>query len=266
MRDISGMMRVLLALILLSTASPALAAAQTPERCPDRIRTGATSERPRPLVVLVVTDPWAMVIGADSPRFALYSDGLVIYRNVRGYWSVRLNGEERRNALANLGIESLACFVGNHGNSVVTDQAFHNLFLGQGGPLSLVSAYAADYDPGGIPAPVRAINARLAAFDHPRARPWLPERIEVMIWPYEYAPDASIDWPADWPGLDSPQAVSRGENGYSLYLPGSEYRRLIAFLQTRRERGAVRIGGRKWAASVRFPFPMERMWMRPGAE
>ena len=86
-----------------------------------------------------------------------------------------------------------------------------------------------------------------------------------MIWPYEYAPDASVDWPADWPGLNSEHAVRSGD-GYSIFVPAAERDRLIAFLGTRRERGAVRIGGRKWSASLRFPFPMERMWMRPGTE
>lgn len=201
-----------------------------------------------------------MVIGADSPRFALYSDGLVIYRHERELKSVRLTIEERRALLASLNVEALACFTGSHGNTAVTDQPYHNLFLGQGGPLSLVSVYAARFDPSAVPPTVAAANARLAAFDHPGARPWLPERIEVMIWPYEYAPDASIDWPADWPGLDSEHAVRRG-GGYSLFVPATHRERLIAFLRTRRERGAVQIGGHKWSASLRYPFPMEGMWM-----
>lgn len=83
-----------------------------------------------------------------------------------------------------------------------------------------------------------------------------------MIWPYEYAPDRSIDWPADWPGLTSEHSVRRG-NAYSIFVPAADLERLIAFLGTRRERGAVQIGGRKWAASIRLPIPMERMWMQP---
>lgn len=253
-----------LAMVLLTLATPAMEQQQA-ARCPDRLQAGGSTDRVRPLVVLVETEPWAMVIDSDSPRFALYSDGLVIYRHGREYRSVRLGDEERRVLLASLDVESLACFTGGHGNTAVTDQPYHNLFLGRGGPLSLVSVYGARFDPSAVPPPVAAANARLAAFDHPGAHTWLPERIEVMIWPYEYAPDASIDWPADWPGLNSEHAVRRGD-AYSIFVPAADRQRLIAFLGTRRERGAVRIGGRKWAASIRLPFPMERMWMRPRAE
>lgn len=253
-----------LALVLVAFATPP-AVQQQGARCADRLQAGAATDQVRPLVVLVETEPWAMVIGSDSPRFALYSDGLVIYRYEREYRSVRLGAEERRALLALLDVETLACFTGHHGNTAATDQPYHNLFLGRGGPLSLVSVYGARFDPSAVPTPVAAANARLAAFIHPAARAWLPERIEVMIWPYEYAPDASIDWPAGWPGLTSEYAVRRGD-GYSIFVPAAERDRLIAFLGTRRERGAVQIGGRKWAVSLRLPFPMERMWMRPGTD
>lgn len=82
-----------------------------------------------------------------------------------------------------------------------------------------------------------------------------------MLWPYEYAPDASIRWPMEWPGLDSPQASRRGDS-YSIYLPGKSLDDLRAFLGTRREKGAVEVGGKKWAASHRYVFPSEPTWSR----
>src|SRR5689334_16466703 len=33
---------------------------------------------PRPVVVWIETNPWAMVLGADTPRLALYEDGTLI--------------------------------------------------------------------------------------------------------------------------------------------------------------------------------------------
>jgi hypothetical protein len=215
-------------------------------------------------VVLVETEPWAMVIGADSPRFALYGDGLAIYRRGNEYRSVRLTERERETLLADLGIESLACHIGNYGDQAISDQSESNLFIGRGGPLSLISVYGVVRS-SSTPAPVVAADQQLAAFDHPDALPWLPERIEVMIWPYEYAPEASITWPSGWPGLDSEYAVRRGD-GYSIFVPAADFARVIEFLRSQRPRGAVEIGGRKWAASIRLPFPMERMWMQPGAE
>lgn len=38
---------------------------------------------PRPLIVWIQTDPWAMVLDADTPLLSLYEDGTMICR-VRG--------------------------------------------------------------------------------------------------------------------------------------------------------------------------------------
>ena len=116
-----------------------------------------------------------------------------------------------------------------------------------------------------MPPSVTSAYEKLVKFDHPAATNWLPVKIELMIWPYEYAPEASIIWPKDWPGLDSQDTIKRGD-GFSIYLPATEYSRLIEFLKRRNEKGAVLIGGKKWAADVRFPFPREAEWMREHAE
>jgi hypothetical protein len=52
--------------------------------------------------------------------------------------------------------------------------------------------------------------------------PWLPRHVEVMFWPYEYAPDEAIIWPRDWPGLRSKGTKTRGEGSYSVYLPSAK--------------------------------------------
>lgn len=91
--------------------------------------------------------------------------------------------------------------------------------------------------------------------------PWIPEHVEVMLSPYEYAPEKSIRWPAEWPGLDSREAAQRGDS-YSIYLPGSRLKELRAFLQTRNAKGAVDVGGKKWMASYRHVFPSEPVWSK----
>ena len=59
---------------------------------------------------------------------------------------------------------------------------------------------------------------------------------------------------------DDEQTISRGDS-FSLFLPISEKEDLLAFLATRQKRGAIEIGGRKWAASLRYPFPREERWL-----
>src|ERR1041385_2103789 len=39
---------------------------------------------PKPIAVLIQTDPWAMVMGADTPRIAVYEDGTVIFLKISG--------------------------------------------------------------------------------------------------------------------------------------------------------------------------------------
>jgi hypothetical protein len=81
-----------------------------------------------------------------------------------------------------------------------------------------------------------------------------------MIWPYDYAPEPSIIWPSEWPGLQSERTIRRGES-YSVYVPSADLDALRDFLRSRNERGAVEIDGAKWAVSLRTPFPGEESWM-----
>jgi hypothetical protein len=227
-----------------------------------------------PLVVLLETDPWASVVGSDSPTFALYSDGVAIYRKDDAYLSVRLDTDELQIFMSALELESLKGLAGFYsiGGLMMTDQPTTTLFIrGEGryvriqvdGSLARATSLPkgpSTANPGGVPPRVLEAYLKMAAFDPDAAVAWSPAAIEVMIWPYEYAPDESIVWPSRWPGLDDPETRQQ-ERGYSLFVPASEGAALSAFLQGRRERGAVLIGGRKWAVSTRLPFPKEDRWM-----
>ena len=116
-----------------------------------------------------------------------------------------------------------------------------------------------------LPAPVAEAFSTIRAFESARSEPWLPAQIEVMIWPYEYAPEPSIHWNEEWPDLSAPSTIQRG-NSYSLFLPSSELGTLESFLDQRNSKGAIQINGRKWAASYRIPFPREQLWMAPNPE
>jgi hypothetical protein len=107
----------------------------------------------------------------------------------------------------------------------------------------------------------RSLLTTLARFTPPEMQEWKPRYIEAMVWPYEYAPDESIHWPKDWPGLSSESTIKR-RDAYSIFLPGSQLPRITAFLATRKEKGAVEIDGKKWAVSVRSTFPSEPIWRK----
>jgi hypothetical protein len=239
-------------------------AAQAQQTCPDKLAAAQIGNEQHPLIVLLESDPWAMVIGSDSPRLALYNDGLVIYRTDAAFKSVELSKEESVELQQSINVEALACALGRHVASDATDQPTETIFIGRGGKLGFVSAYGEPAGPN-VPAAMTSAYEKLTKFSHPSAKTWLPEKVEVMVWPYDYAPEASILWPKEWPGLDSSDTVKRGDS-FSIFLPAADYPRLVEFLKGRNEKGAVEIGGKKWAADVRFPFPHEEEWMRVVAE
>lgn len=232
--------------------------------CTNRLESRREADVGRPVLVFLESDPWLMVIGSDSPRFALYDDGLLIFRAGSGYKQTRLSASQAEAIRDSVRIGVLACHIGFYDGTNFSDQPTQNIFVGRGGGLSRISVYGNLKGPSvreKVPSPVVDAFDRLTAYSDPNAENWLPAKIEVMIWPYEYAPEQSIVWPSKWPGLQSAETVARGDS-YSLFVPSIDYNELVAFLKTRSAKGAVEIGGKKWAVGLRFPFPQEDSWIR----
>jgi hypothetical protein len=223
-----------------------------------------------PIVVMLARDPWLMVIGSDSPAFALYDDGTVIYRTSTGYKSGKLDRTAREALTRSLNVNALAPEAGYYdASNGTTDQpTVELLFFGGAEHTNIIvngvmtSAEARAQ----LPEAIVAAYDTLRGFSLPDATPWLPEKIEVMVWPYDHAIDAPIVWPKDWPGLDDPATRKRGEGSFSIYIPSARYEAVNAFLASRKEKGAVLIGGKKWSASIRLPFPQESVWMPSQSE
>ncbi len=237
---------------------------------------------PRPLAVLIQTDPWAMVLGADTPRVAVYEDGEVIFVKKVGdrlaYHHVRLGKGDLSRLRAELA-PVLALRVLKPWYDMapgVTDQPQAMLYLRDGAREVATSVYGlmaagtrlpaftrigGAPQPASPPAELLRLHSRLSSLDYTGSEEWTPKYVEVMLWDYSYAPDSSIAWPREWPSLGSPRAVQRGSS-YSIFLDGAELPRLRRLLATREERGAVEVDGRKMAASFRYAFPGETEWNR----
>lgn len=231
---------------------------------------------PRPIAVLLTTNPWLMVIGSDTPWFALYDDGLVIYleqtsKDKYTHMSARLTPSE----LASVKTKLLS-FIAVPAPQEInlrpgwTDQPESHFFLDVDGHKQVTYVYGlgtpADSEaelPDGqevadaLPDSIKGLHQYLAEFHVAGATKWVPELLEVMIWDYSRAPDASIPWPAHWPGLSDPTTRKRRDD-YSIYLPGSEEEALVAFLATQKEKGAIEIDGKNWAAAYRYVLPRWR--------
>ena len=226
------------------------------------------SSTPYPLVIMLTTDPWLMVIGSDSPSFALYSDGTTIFRTKAGLQATKLGKEQMDGVVQAFENPDLAALAGRYEATAWTDQPDNNLLVyGRGTPF-FISVYGSLADPAlrsNLPAPIVRAFDRLRNFTATDAQGWLPQNVEVMVWPYEYAPDKSIAWPKRWPDLYDRTTVGRGDS-YSIFMSATELPALEAFLATRKERGAIEINGKKWAVSVRLPFPHEPLWMAPATK
>ena len=229
---------------------------------------------PMPLAVLIQTDPWLMVMGSDTPRIVVYDDGQVVYQKIEKgkrpvYMHVQLVSNEFAavtNKLAQKSnVSGLKTFYNVAPN--MTDQPETMLFLALGKKVFVTTVYGL-YTPfvGGsraanLPQQIMDLHTYLTSLKFPAATPWDPSFVEVMLWDYGYAPDESIKWPKEWPGLVSSNSyLHDGNSMYSIYLPGSELPKLRDFLKTRKEKGAVEVDGRKWAVSYRYVFPGEPVW------
>lgn len=220
-------------------------------------------------IIMFERDPWLMVIGSDSPIFVKYSSGLTIFQKKHGsekaeYFSVNLNNNETTALLAKMA--SLNKLEKHYSLSNYSDQPtvelhyFNEEYVKQTGALIKRTIYgrlsAESKDREKAPPEFTEIYEYLTNYTHKKALPWSPAYLEVMVWPYEYAPDESINWPSNWPDTKSESTIQRGES-FSIFLPYSEKEKFIKFIQTRKEKGAVLINGRKWAVSTRIPFPHE---------
>ena len=236
---------------------------------------------PKPMAVFIQTDPWAMVIGADTPRVAVYEDGTVVFakktRDGVRYYHKQLSKVEQSDLTKRLGpvlaLKGLRHFYNLRPN--VTDQPEAMFYVRDGArelatcvyglmmtdtTLPAYTEFPTDRKPDDVPKELLDLHKFLCSVDYSDSKEWLPKYVEVMSWPYEYAPDASIIWPKGWPGIGSERSMKRGDS-YSIFLDGGLLPELRKFLKTCKEKGAVEIGGKKWAAAFRPVFPSEPVWM-----
>jgi len=259
---------VLLAIMLITTDAPALDI--------------SPFDGPRPIAVLIKTDPWLMVIGSDTPMVAIYDDGQFIYlregRDKRpAFFHKSLSADEL--AAIRKRIFAFGEYAKMKRSYVLThasDQPDTRIYLDLDGQTFVASVYGLGASgtklpgrsslggkeaPEALPKEMRDLIAYLASLDFADSKPWEPPYVEVMIWNYDYAPDESIHWPKEWPGLESPNTLKRGD-AYSIFLQGKQLPELRGFLRTKKEKGAVEIGGKKWAVSFRYAFPSEPVWAK----
>lgn len=84
--------------------------------------------------------------------------------------------------------------------------------------------------------------------------PWLPNKIEVMLWDYNYAPNKR-PWPENFPDLNSPSTIKFNDNTYSVFIDKADFDKFKKYYLSMGEKEAVEINNRKMAISYGLPFP-----------
>jgi hypothetical protein len=212
-----------------------------------------------PRVVLLERDPWRMVIGSDLPTFVLYSDGPAIFRasdpssSPSGYLSTQLSKTQYQALVSSISPEALADLAASYMASFSTDQPNNELHAWLNGRRKSVSVYGAlRRDPEArSTAPPHFLRAFDTITKFPAdASPWLPDFIEVLIWPYQYSPEEPLPWPQGWPPFE--QARPRGREGpHQLFLEAKHFDGLIHLLSSLNPKRAVRLTAR--SASMARP-------------
>lgn len=238
----------------------------------------------QPVLAMMELNPWLMVIGSDSATFVLYDDGRVVYRahhadgSPGDYLTVTLKDAERRALLAELDVGRLGALPVFTRAANATDMPTTVLITFPSGKARSVSVYGL-LDPDqkhqvlgwttmeGAPEPPAPspvfldLYRRLHAFSRADATPWTPPVLEVMVWDYDYAPNAR-PWPAGWPDLASAVGQPTDTAVGRIFVDGRDQDALLAFLRTLGEREAVLMNGRKFAIGVRPVIPGEELWRR----
>ena len=224
-----------------------------------------------PVAILIEHNPWAMVIGADTPRTAVFRDGTIIRLQQSRLFVSKVTGGERDRLLRAIEPSWLFWRLRDDYNVMpnVTDQITTELVINEPKQWKRVQVYGYSPDPwespgsttfyGGprpdsLPREVKRLSELLVSLKPAHEVEWEPHYLEVMLWPYEYSPETPLPWPSEWPNLKSPWAFARGDS-WSVILDGSQRSKLEAFVAKRGERQAIALDGHKWAIAWRPVTP-----------
>jgi hypothetical protein len=218
----------------------------------------------KPIVVLIETDPWLMVIGSDVPTFALYENGQIIYRKIVDnrykYFQVNNDREKTQTIIKSLGIsDSLMKQTDYIEASGWTDQPT-NIMLLSFDTIRQITVYGSLRNPKGearqkTPKGFLTVFDNILKFEDDSAKEWLPDTIEVMATKYSYSPEKPLKWNSEWSDIKSPTTVKRNDDLYSIYIDKKYFEEFLRLLESLKEKQAVEINGEKYSLTFRLPFP-----------
>ena len=217
-----------------------------------------------------------------SLAFVMYEDGVVIYPTKwkeggndgdHGFMTVRLTKGERKALLETINISTFEKLKGYYEATDAWDCPITQICVRTRTGLKSVDVYGVDHwiDPRiqGKQAHEQSLDAKvrdhtpkaflkvfdvLTSYRHPRAERWIPETIDVVLWPTNRN-SVATEWPKEWPNLKHPEVRAKKVAGRLLYylvpLSRKHWKRIQALS---REKATVRINGDLYQVGHRFRF------------
>lgn len=216
----------------------------------------------KPLVVLKETDPWLMSVGSDVASFALYEKGQIIYKTIENknlkIYEVTLTQNELKKVIQSFSIpNSIYAIEKNIIASDWTDQPSIDLYLNIT-KKKTISVYGSLRKKAEVrkrtPKEFLTVYDNIKKYKNNSAKEWLPKKIEIIFWDYDYAPNKR-SWIKGFPDLNSKTTIKFDNNSYSVFIDKAEFKEFKKYYSTMGEKEAVEINDRKMAISYRLPFP-----------
>jgi hypothetical protein len=215
----------------------------------------------KPLVVLTETNPWLMVAGSDTPSFVLYEKGRVIYKAFKKkhlkIYEATLTGQELRELIKSLSVtDEFYKLNDNITASDWTDQptTILTINLDRSKKIEVYGNISSNESRQKTPAAFLSVYDKIKKFKGSNAKEWVPKKIEVLFWDYNYAPKKR-PWIKGFPDLNSPTTTKFGNDSYSVFIEGDKLGQLKKYISSMAEKEAVEINGQKMAVSYRLRFP-----------
>jgi hypothetical protein len=152
--------------------------------------------------------------------------------------------------------------------TAASDQRTVEILVRAGKRWQYVAAYGLGRDgrattPGGTAPPAALAKAygTLLGLPIPGAAPWVPEKVEVLLWPFGAAREASAPWPSTVP---KPQRGFLAPDGgvYKHVVAGVHEAALRAHMSSLGPSQATALDGQKWTMDVRPLVPDEDILRR----
>jgi hypothetical protein len=205
-------------------------------------------------------------MGSEGPPFILYDMGKILFWKNGGYNVTQLDEGEKMELINELNLRDTlfkksrfynATNPEPNGDIIATDNPSYSVWVNLD-TLVRVSVYgyisSKEYRKR-FPLQVLKIHDFILNFEADNSTRWIPNKIEVMLSDYSHSPDTPIQWPANWPDLNSPD--TRKKEGYvtSIFLDKKYISQLTKLIKKRREKQAFEINEKKFFIGYRFPIP-----------